>query len=415
MEFLQLTKESIDPSLRMYLQTQSELIFETPMEEALHDIEFLDLPGLMGSGPRLDRVSASGTQGSDGVIYVVNAQQGLTRTDIEFIETVIPRDMPIMIVITHLDLKPPSERMAIAQAIHSVSKGLTANITGVVETRDSCGTLTTHCYRILFRDFMPKMDGVATLKRILRDTLHSFDNLIRELDEIRQCEDPFPYQILSECDRILSDLGVCFGRQYYVLPILDRENVSDARLSLHYGEPKSSNMARRSVQQERQKLEWQIYFEDVYQRVCLARQPHQSIGKPEKSSSGKSTKDRKKIKLFIEKRSLKIYYIVGTARQMYAGPYLDAFDPILSVARNRWAVAVRVEEGWKIMAGEVRKPPASNDDSQLRTSEVFEIVSQPWFLANGNILFAGARNGVVTIENLRWRPCFKNTRCMSRR
>jgi len=51
-EFLRLTRDNVGPILKMYLRTHDEVVLNVPMHRAFRDLEFVDLPGLLGSDAR---------------------------------------------------------------------------------------------------------------------------------------------------------------------------------------------------------------------------------------------------------------------------------------------------------------------------------------------------------------------------
>jgi len=167
-EFLALRQDNIGPILKMYLQTQTELIFLTRMEECWRDVEFLDLPGFSGRDARVDGIARMGVRGSDGVLYVTNLKQGgLTRTDIAFIEEAVGQSVPMVVVPTHLDLVPPSARSVLLETLRNQVRSLKANVVGIVETGGD-GALTMSGTVTLFRHFMPRLDNREALRRNLR-------------------------------------------------------------------------------------------------------------------------------------------------------------------------------------------------------------------------------------------------------
>jgi GTPase SAR1 family protein len=166
-EFLALRQDNIGPILKMYLETQTELIFLTRMEECWRDLEFLDLPGLSGQDARVDGIARMGVRGSDGVLYVTNLNQGgLTRTDIAFIEEAVGQSVPMVVVPTHLDLVPPSARSELLETLRNQVRSLKATVVGIVETGED-GALTMSGALTLFRHFMSRLDNRETLRRLL--------------------------------------------------------------------------------------------------------------------------------------------------------------------------------------------------------------------------------------------------------
>jgi len=107
-EFLRLTRDNVGPILKMYLRTHDEVVLNVPMHRAFRDLEFVDLPGLLGSDRTLEEKAFLHALASDGVVYVVDAQQGITKTDREFIAKIVKEGLRIFLVGTHMDLVKPS-------------------------------------------------------------------------------------------------------------------------------------------------------------------------------------------------------------------------------------------------------------------------------------------------------------------
>jgi GTPase SAR1 family protein len=167
-EFLALRQDNIGPILKMYLETQTELIFLTRMEECWRDVEFLDLPGLSGRDARVDGIARMGVRGSDGVLYVTNLKQGgLTRTDIAFIEEAVGQSVPMVVVPTHLDLVPPSARSVLLKTLRNQVRSLKANVVEIIETGEG-GARTTSGTVTRFRHFMSRLDNREALRRNLQ-------------------------------------------------------------------------------------------------------------------------------------------------------------------------------------------------------------------------------------------------------
>jgi hypothetical protein len=76
-----------------------------------------------------------------------------------------------------------------------------------------------------------------------------------------------------------------------------------------------------------------------------------------------------------------------------AGPYQDAETPTLSPSGERWASKVLLQEGgWTIAfnaVDESKKPKLF--------PKTFDLVSKPWFVMGGGILFAGLKGDVVEL------------------
>lgn len=106
--FLELTPEikALNPLLDHYIGREWEVIREISRPECERGVEYLDLPGFLsgegGSQKMLDSMKW-GIRASDGLIYMVHGEQGLTKGDISFIKSFVPDKMPVLMVLSHLD------------------------------------------------------------------------------------------------------------------------------------------------------------------------------------------------------------------------------------------------------------------------------------------------------------------------
>lgn len=118
-QFISLRKDAIPPLLSMFLGGQSEVVFETRMDEAIHDLEFLDTPGLSGSSPTSDERTLSSLLTANGILYVVNGLQGtLGRAEKHMMrDRIASLKVPVHVSVTHLDDKPDEEAERILKEI----------------------------------------------------------------------------------------------------------------------------------------------------------------------------------------------------------------------------------------------------------------------------------------------------------
>ena len=133
-EFLSLTRDKVGPILEMYLRTHDEVVLHVPMHKSLKDVEFVDLPGLLGSDSKLDAKAFLHAVAADGVLYVINAKQGITRSDIGFIERIGAEGVRVLLVVTHLDQIPPSSRTQVIKAIERHTERFTDTIEEILQT-----------------------------------------------------------------------------------------------------------------------------------------------------------------------------------------------------------------------------------------------------------------------------------------
>jgi hypothetical protein len=175
-EFLRLTRDNVGPILKMYLRTHDEVVLNVPMHRAFRDLEFVDLPGLLGSDRTLEEKAFLHALASDGVVYVVDAQQGITKTDREFIAKIVKEGLRILLVGTHMDLVKSSEHQKVLNAIRENLRpweGSVEDILAVALTDEQ--QLDVGSFMMFVR-FLDRQDPVECLQR-------NFGQLMAELQE----------------------------------------------------------------------------------------------------------------------------------------------------------------------------------------------------------------------------------------
>ncbi len=122
--FLELTPEikALNPLLGHYLGMEWEVVREICRPECERGMEYLDLPGFLsgesGSKKMLNSMKW-GIRASDGLIYMVHGEQGLSREDVSFIKNFVPGDMPVLLALSHLDGagKTAADRRAVQEKL----------------------------------------------------------------------------------------------------------------------------------------------------------------------------------------------------------------------------------------------------------------------------------------------------------
>jgi len=388
-EFLNFTRDKIGPMLKMYLKSQDEVVLHVPMHGAFRDLEFVDLPGLLGSHSSvLDEKAFLHALASDGVLYVVNAKQGeLIRTDREFISKVVQEGVPVLVIATHMDQLKPSERESVVTQIRKQIGEWKGVVEDEVLTTDPeasgerIGALAHTALFAMFR-FIERLDDTKCLTR-------NFNKLVSELDlalskggagqielALRSLAstvyhaieyDTPPYKQVTEPAKAST---VYDGREQG-MPVWNKRSESLRGTNELILKPSESRagawwiaaMSNRGV------TDWLL--------ALIGALPSKSYSSPSWATAVK--KDG-------------AWHIVVNGN-IVAGPYQDAETPTLSPSGDRWASKVLLQEGgWTIAFNAV-------DESKEPKlfPKTFDLVSKPWFVMGGGILFAGLKGDVVEL------------------
>ncbi len=168
--------------IKHYFQKEIEFIRIVKTEDALRSVEYLDLPGLLGiAGKLFDRGIYAGVFGSEGILYVINAEQGgISKSDEDFATSIQDASSPVLIVVTHLDLI--TGKKAVCASIKSSAKKLLGNrYSGIVTPKYSNENneynFKSSDYRII-NAFMAKQDTDKILDCTLSKVIRLSKNII---------------------------------------------------------------------------------------------------------------------------------------------------------------------------------------------------------------------------------------------
>lgn len=195
-EFLNLSAATMSPLMRNYLQEQQEVIFEHPTMPG--GVEVVDLPGVSSSVQNIEERALRALKFANGIVWVVNAKQGgLTRADLDYIQKNVPQETPLLVVLTHMDLIPPSGRQ---QILDNAAKSV-AHMPNVV------GVLGTHRQSSLNSDRELVADWSKLLERAQANT--RLTPLVRDIVEIlERLQGEVDQETAGEAQKAIEDIGM---------------------------------------------------------------------------------------------------------------------------------------------------------------------------------------------------------------
>ncbi|MEO0181720.1 MAG: dynamin family protein, partial [candidate division WOR-3 bacterium] len=218
-EFLNLQASKMSHLFKKYIDKQDEAIYENPL--APEGVELLDLPGISSTHKALETKASEALLNSNGIIWVADATQGLTASDLDYITENIPEETPILIVLTHMDLIPPSDRK---EVLDVTEKNVTAkkigNVLGVIGAEKETSIAGSQELKRLLKDaggndrLLPAIEeGIQTLEKeleeISKEAEVEVNEALKQAGLTKKDLDDFVSKLVSLYKRALSDLNTC--------------------------------------------------------------------------------------------------------------------------------------------------------------------------------------------------------------
>ena len=181
-EFMSLSASEIRSELlKRYLEEQEEAVLEHP--QVTTTVVVIDLPGVSSSYRQVENKALQSLVFANGVVWVANAKDGgLTGSDIEYLRKHVPQETPKLVVLTHLDLLPPS---GISQVVNKTQASITniPTVVGVVGTSKGQSLTTNPETRLYWDRLVSESHKNRRVKPLLRDVVQVLEGLIPSVDQ----------------------------------------------------------------------------------------------------------------------------------------------------------------------------------------------------------------------------------------